>query len=55
MEVMLGSWRDVLALDERYQAISGEQVQEAASKLFASHRRNLVTLLPGELPEGGEA
>ncbi|MFL5413042.1 MAG: M16 family metallopeptidase [Myxococcales bacterium] len=50
MEVMLGSWRAFLDLADRYQAIDGAAIQRVARKVFAPHRRNLVTLLPGELP-----
>jgi predicted Zn-dependent peptidase len=55
MEVMLGSWRAFLDLPDRYQAIGPADVQRVARKTFAPHRRNLVTLMPGELPEGVEA
>ena len=55
MEVMLGSWRAFLDLPDRYQAITPADVQRVAKRTFAPHRRNLVTLVPGELPEGAEA
>jgi predicted Zn-dependent peptidase len=57
MEVMLGSWRELLGLTDRYQAVTADEVQQVAKKLFAPHRRNVVTLLPGEQPEaeGGDA
>jgi predicted Zn-dependent peptidase len=54
MELMLGSWRAFLDLPERYQAVTGADIQRVARRTFAPHRRNLVTLLPGELPEGAE-
>jgi zinc protease len=50
MEVMLGTWRAFLDLPDRYQAIDAETIQRVARRVFAPHRRNLVTLLPGELP-----
>jgi predicted Zn-dependent peptidase len=52
MEVMLDSWRAFLDLPDRYQAIGPADIQRVARKTFAPHRRNLVTLVPGELPEG---
>jgi predicted Zn-dependent peptidase len=55
MEVMLGTWRAFLDLPDRYQAIGPADVQRVARKTFAPHRRNLVTLVPGELPEGADA
>src|SRR5256886_5735336 len=55
MEVMLGSWRAFLDLPDRYQAVTPADVQRVAKSTFAPHRRNLVTLVPGELPEGGAA
>jgi zinc protease len=55
MEVMLGTWRAFLDLSDRYQAVTPADVQRVARRTFAPHRRNLVTLLPGELPEGGAA
>jgi len=45
-EFMLGSWRDALALPERYRAISAEQVRAAAAKYFDPLRRSVVTLVP---------
>jgi predicted Zn-dependent peptidase len=51
MEVMLGSWRAMLELPDRYAALGAQDVQRAAQRAFAPHRRNVVTLLPGELPE----
>jgi zinc protease len=55
MEVMLGTWRAFLDLPDRYQAIGIDDIRRVARKTFAPHRRNLVTLLPGELPDGGAA
>jgi predicted Zn-dependent peptidase len=52
MEVMLGSWRSFLDLPDRYQAVTLDDVQRVARAIFAPHRRNLITLVPGELPEG---
>src|SRR6266850_315234 len=52
MEVMLGSWRAFLDLPDRYQAVTLDDVKRVARATFAPHRRNLVTLVPGELPEG---
>src|SRR6266851_2452999 len=51
MEVMLGSWRAMLDLPDRYAAVTAADVQRVARATFPSHRRNIVTLLPGELPE----
>jgi predicted Zn-dependent peptidase len=50
MEVMLGSWRAMLDLPDRYAAVTAAEVQRVARATFPSHRRNIVTLLPGELP-----
>jgi predicted Zn-dependent peptidase len=49
MEVMLGSWRAMLDLPDRYASISAADVQRVARKTFAPHRRNVVTLVPGEV------
>ena len=51
MEVMLGGWRELLTLDDRYAKVTAADVQKAARRFFAPHRRNVVTLLPGEQPE----
>src|SRR5256885_10443847 len=47
MEVLLGSWRAMLDLPDRYASITAPDVQRVAEKTFAPHRRNLVTLGPG--------
>ena len=49
MEVMLGSWRAMLDLPDRYAAIAAADVQRVARKTFLPHRRNVVTLIPGEV------
>ena len=49
MEVMLGSWRAFLDLPDRYAALSAADLRRVAGKTFASHRRNVVTLIPGEV------
>lgn len=49
MEVMLGTWKAMLDLGDRYSAVTAADVQRVARKTFAPHRRNLVTLLPGEV------
>jgi zinc protease len=49
MEVMLGTWRAMLDLPDRYASITAADVQRVARKTFAPHRRNVVTLLPGEV------
>ena len=51
MEVMLGSWRAMLDLPDRYSAITTADLQRVAQKTFRPHRRNVVTLIPGEQPE----
>jgi zinc protease len=48
MEMMLGSWRAMLDLPDRYNAITAAEVQQVARKTFAPHQRNVVTVLPGE-------
>jgi predicted Zn-dependent peptidase len=48
MEVMLGSWRAMLDLPDRYAAVTSADVRRVARKVFASNLRNVVTLLPGE-------
>ena len=48
MEMMLGSWRAMLDLPDRYSAITAAGVQRVARKTFAPQLRNVVTLLPGE-------
>jgi len=49
IEMMLGSWRAMLDLPDRYAAITAADVQRVAQKTFAPHRRNVVTLIPGEV------
>ncbi len=49
IEMMLGSWRAMLDLPDRYAAITAADVQRVAQKTFAPHRRNVVTLTPGEV------
>jgi zinc protease len=51
MELMLGSWRAMLDLADRYEALAATDVQRVAAATFAPHRRNIVTLVPGEQPE----
>ena len=51
MEVMLGGWRALLTLGDRYAAITAAEVQAAARRFFPPHRRNVVTLVPGDQPE----
>jgi zinc protease len=45
-EALLGSWRELLTLPNRYAAITNEQVKAAAAKYFSPDRRSVVTLLP---------
>ena len=49
MELMLGTWRAFLDLPDRYAAVSAADVRRVARKTFAQHRRNVVTLIPGEV------
>jgi zinc protease len=49
MELMLGTWRAMLDLPDRYAAISSADIRRVARKTFAAHRRNVVTLVPGEV------
>jgi len=49
MEVMLGTWRAMLDLPDRYASITAADVQRVARKTFSPHRRNVVTLVPGEV------
>src|SRR5712692_9474524 len=51
MEAMLGTWRAMLDLGDRYAAITAANIQTVAQKTFRPHRRNVVTLIPGEQPE----
>ena len=51
MEVMLGGWKHMLDLDDRYAAITAADIQRVAQKTFPPHRRNVVTLIPGEIDE----
>jgi predicted Zn-dependent peptidase len=50
-EVLLGSWKEGLALPSRYEAVTAEQVRGAAATYFAPERRSVVTLIP-ESPQG---
>ena len=49
MEMMLGSWKAMLDLGDRYSAIAAADLKRVARKTFAAHRRNVVTLVPGEV------
>ncbi len=49
METMLGTWRAMLDLGDRYAAVTAADIQRVARKTFAAHRRNVVTLVPGEV------
>jgi predicted Zn-dependent peptidase len=49
MEMMLGTWRAMLDLPDRYAAITAADIQRVARRTFAPHRRNVVTLIPGEV------
>ena len=49
MEMMLGSWKAMLDLGDRYAAITPADLKRVAQKTFAPHRRNVVTLIPGEV------
>jgi predicted Zn-dependent peptidase len=51
MEIMLGTWRAMLDLPDRYASITAAEIQRVARQTFAAHRRNVVTLVPGEQPE----
>ena len=48
MEVMLGTWRALLDLPDRYAAITVEDIQRVAKATFAPRRRCVVTLVPSE-------
>ncbi len=45
-ELMLGDWRQGLALPTRYESITGDQVKAAAARYLAPERRSVVTLVP---------
>ena len=49
MELMLGSWKAMLDLGDRYSALTAKDLRRVAQKTFAAHRRNVVTLVPGEV------
>jgi len=51
MEMMLGSWTALFDLPDRYAAITAQDVQRVARRTFAPHKRNIVTLVPGEVTE----
>jgi predicted Zn-dependent peptidase len=55
MEMMLGTWRAMLELPDRYAALTAADVLRAARRTFAAHRRNVVTLAPGEVPKADPA
>ncbi|MFO0596252.1 MAG: pitrilysin family protein [Myxococcaceae bacterium] len=50
-ELMLGDWREGLALPSRYEDIGGAAVQAAARKYLSPERRSVVTLVPVQEPE----
>ena len=45
-EMLLGNWREGLALPDKYAAITSEQVREAAKRYLAPRARCVVTLKP---------
>lgn len=45
-EQMLGHWREGLALSDRYQAVTLEQVKAAAAKYLKPTAKSVVTLVP---------
>lgn len=45
-ELMLGDWRQGLALPSRYESITKEQVQATAAQYLTPERRAVVTLVP---------
>lgn len=45
-ELMLGHWREGLALVSRYEAVTSEQVRAAVARYLGPERRNVVTLVP---------
>ncbi len=45
-EMMLGSWREGLALPSRYEAVTSDQVKAAVAKYLTEDRRNVVTVVP---------
>ena len=45
-ELMLGDWRQGLALPTQYETITSEQVRAAAARYLAPERRSVVTLVP---------
>jgi predicted Zn-dependent peptidase len=50
-ELMLGDWRQGLALPTQYETVTGEQVRAAAAKYLSPERRSVVTLVPIPEPE----
>ena len=50
-ELMLGDWRQGLALPTQYETITSEQVRLAAAKYLSPEKRSVVTLVP--IPETG--
>jgi predicted Zn-dependent peptidase len=40
----------MLDLPDRYAAVSAADIRRVAEKTFPPHRRNVVTLVPGEVP-----
>ena len=51
LECMLGDWRRLFTLEARYLSLTAEELRRAAFDTFAPHRRNVVTLIPGDQPE----
>lgn len=54
-ELLLGSWREVLTLPAKYDAVTNEQVKAAAKEYFAANRRSVVTLKPLPLTDDSHA
>ena len=45
-EMMLGSWREGLALPLKYEAVTSDDVKAVAVKYLTADRRSVVTLVP---------
>ncbi|HZH03771.1 MAG TPA: insulinase family protein, partial [Myxococcaceae bacterium] len=45
-EILLGSWRDGLTLEQRYRDVTPRRLKEVAARIFAPERRSVVTLVP---------
>jgi len=45
-EILFGDYREMMSVPERYRAVTGDEIREAAKKYFERNNRTVVTLVP---------